>query len=309
MSHAAVSTTTRGSWFRVLTLVVAALTALGLAGVISPQHSEAAPVGASFLITPLAFSFEAVPVGSVSASQSVTITNVSGSSAAVHLSLQSVAMFRAGTSDCGASLAAGASCHLPYQFAPTATGSYTAAVNDTFSGQPFTLNLSGNGINRFRVSPTGFDFGTVAVGSVSPRQVVTIKNVGSTSAPVDVSLQDIDAFSAGPNDCGASLAAGATCHIPYYFAPTLARSIHGIADGTVDGQPFTLNFAGNGGAAPPPGTLFAITPTSFDFGDVPVGSTSPQQVVTITNISGASVVMSGAGGAPASMVASRRVRV
>jgi len=41
---------------------------------------------------------------------------------------------------------------------------------------------------------------------------------------------------------------------------------------------------------------FLITPTSFDFGYVPVGSTTANQTVTIKNVSGVPQVMNGAGG-------------
>jgi len=49
-------------------------------------------------------------------------------------------------------------------------------------------------------------------------------------------------------------------------------------------------------AAAAPLAQFLISPTALDFGDVPLGSTSPQQTVTITNKGSLSVVMSGAGG-------------
>ena len=47
-------------------------------------------------------------------------------------------------------------------------------------------------------------------------------------------------------------------------------------------------------ASSPP--LFLITPKALDFGYVPLGSTAPQQVVTIKNVSGEPQVMSGSGG-------------
>jgi hypothetical protein len=44
------------------------------------------------------------------------------------------------------------------------------------------------------------------------------------------------------------------------------------------------------------GLPFMITPRALAFGYVPVGSTTPEQTITITNTSGVSQVMSGAGG-------------
>jgi hypothetical protein len=42
--------------------------------------------------------------------------------------------------------------------------------------------------------------------------------------------------------------------------------------------------------------LFLITPRALDFGYVPVGSTTVEQTITVTNVSGVSQVMSGTGG-------------
>jgi hypothetical protein len=42
--------------------------------------------------------------------------------------------------------------------------------------------------------------------------------------------------------------------------------------------------------------LFLISPTSFDFGTQPIHSPSPEQAVTVTNISGSSILMEGTGG-------------
>src|SRR5260370_7567694 len=44
------------------------------------------------------------------------------------------------------------------------------------------------------------------------------------------------------------------------------------------------------------GTQSLITPTTLDYGPVHVGTTSPTQAVTVTNIGPSAVVMSGAGG-------------
>ena len=65
-------------------------------------------------------------------------------------------------------------------------------------------------------------------------------------------------------------------------------------DGTttifVDGQSASVSVTGNGIEA------FQISPTSFDFGNVPTGSTSSSQEVTITNVSGTSQTPNFAGG-------------
>ena len=55
--------------------------------------------------------------------------------------------------------------------------------------------------------------------------------------------------------------------------------------------------AGAAGASHTTQTQFLITPTRFDFGDVKVGKTSPDQQVTVTNATSSPIVVSMAGGA------------
>src|SRR3954452_145684 len=60
---------------------------------------------------------------------------------------------------------------------------------------------------------------------------------------------------------------------------------------------------GAGNAVAAPRAILRVTPTALDFGDVPVGATSAAQVVSITNISPAAIVMNDiAGGAPVNPV-------
>jgi hypothetical protein len=87
-----------------------------------------------------------------------------------------------GSSDCAVTLAAGASCHLYYQFSPTVAGSQTVTTTVNLNGQVGRLSFTGNGLNPFLISPTGFDFGDVPVGSTSAKQSVTITNI--SGAPI-----------------------------------------------------------------------------------------------------------------------------
>src|SRR5258708_17400468 len=77
----------------------------------------------------------------------------------------------------------------------------------------------------------------------------------------------------------------------YSFSPTAAGAASTTSSGDWNGQNFSIALTGTG-----VGPQFLITPTSVDFGPVNIGSTSPQQTVTVTNIGASAVVMSGAGG-------------
>jgi hypothetical protein len=88
-------------------------------------------------------------VGTISPSQSVTLTNVSSHS----LPISSIALTGADPGDflehnnCGAGLHAGATCTVTVAFKPNTTGNLTASVTITYSGidSPQTIALSGFG--------------------------------------------------------------------------------------------------------------------------------------------------------------------
>src|SRR5260370_34316248 len=77
----------------------------------------------------------------------------------------------------------------------------------------------------------------------------------------------------------------------YAFSPTAAGRAGAISSGDWNGQNFNITLSGTG-----VNPKFLITPTSVDFGSVQLGTTSPSQTVTVTNIGPSPVLMSGAGG-------------
>jgi hypothetical protein len=198
-----------------------------------------------------------------------------------------------GVQDCqGTTLNPGASCHMFYAFTPSAAGPASGSTSGTWNGQSFSLSFVGNGLAlaTFLISPTSFDFGDVPVGTTSPQQTVTITNVSGAPVVMNGAGGGAGQFG-GVQDCqGTTLNPGASCHMLYAFTPSSLGAASGSTSGTWNGQSFSLSFKGNGI------NQFLITPTGFDFGDVTVGTTSPQQTVTVTNRANQPVVMNGAGG-------------
>src|SRR5689334_125379 len=143
----------------------------------------------------------------------------------------------------------------------------------------------------FLISPTSIDFGNVAVGTTSPQQSVTITNVSTAPVIMSGAGGAAGVFGGSQNCQGTTLNPGQSCQMFFAFTPTALGPATGASNGTWNGQSFTITFTGTGTR------LFLISPTSIDFGNVAVGTTSPQQSVTITNVSASPVVMSGAGGA------------
>jgi len=103
----------------------------------------------SLRVTPLSLTFAPRKVGTTSAKQPVTLTNIGSHS----IPISSVAITGADPGDfsqqnsCGTGLGAGKSCTVNVVFKPTATGARSASVTITYSGvdNPQTVALSGTG--------------------------------------------------------------------------------------------------------------------------------------------------------------------
>jgi hypothetical protein len=143
----------------------------------------------------------------------------------------------------------------------------------------------------FLITPKALAFGYVPIGSTAPQQRITIKNVSGVPQTMSGAGGGAGVFGGAQNCEGETIAPGKSCQMFYAFSPTAMGTAHGSTSGTWNGQAFSLTFTGTGIPE------FLITPTSLDFGQVKVGTTSPSQTVRITNESNRSVVMSGAGGA------------
>src|SRR5258708_6034070 len=182
---------------------------------------------------------------------------------------------------------------MVYSFMATASGPASTTSMGDWNGQNFNIALSGNGRGaQFVITPTSLDFGPVQVGSSAPSQTVTVTNVG----PSPVVMSGPGGGGRSPFYCvqrrqGNPLNPGATCQMVYDFSPTAAGPAGAISSGDWNGQNFNITLSGTG-----VNPKFLITPTSVDFGSVQLGTTSPSQTVTVTNIGPSPVLMSGAGG-------------
>ncbi len=161
-------------------------------------------------VSPTALNFGSVATGSKSSAQTVTVSNPTGSAAAVS-SIAATGDFSQ-TNTCGSSIAAGGSCTVSVTFAPTATGSRTGTLTVNAGGVTSAVSLSGTGTSSgggsatLTASPTSVAFGSEAVGSTTAAQKVTITNTGSAAATV--SSVTAGAPFAQTNTCGTSIAAG-----------------------------------------------------------------------------------------------------
>jgi F5/8 type C domain/Pectate lyase superfamily protein/Abnormal spindle-like microcephaly-assoc'd, ASPM-SPD-2-Hydin len=140
------------------------------------------------------------------------------------------------------------------------------------------------------VAPSALNFGSVAVGSTSSAQTVTVSN--PTSSAASVSSISASGDFAQTNTCGSSIAAGGSCTVSVKFTPTATGSRTGSLTVNAGGTTNTVSLAGTGTSSGGGSATLAASPTSLSFGNEAVGATSAVQTVTVTNTGGAAASVS-----------------
>lgn len=265
-------------------------TTVGDAPQLEPRLSGFASATQSFLITPVGLDFGDVQTGTNSATQVVTVKNVSGAPQFIDFAGGAATGFNATQSCAGVTLPANGTCSVFYSYSPTTVGPASSVGNGSVNGQLFNIALRANGVGaRFRITSTGLDFGDVQVGT-SQQLVVTLTNIGLAPVVGDIAGGGAGAFGGSQNCQGVTIAVGASCQLFYTFIPTDSGVVTGGTNGSLNGQPFAFTMRGHG-VLP----SFRISPTSIDFGQVRVGQ-SVQVPVTLTNTGTRPVVGDIAGG-------------
>jgi hypothetical protein len=137
---------------------------------------------------------------------------------------------------------------------------------------------TGSGSGMLSANLTTVSFGTVGVGKTTT-QSVTVTNTGTSTVTIDQTAVTGSSFTTGAGSPSATIAPGQTKTIQIQFAPLSAGSASGgfsmVSD--AENSPLSVALVGMGGE---PG--LAISPASFNFGSVQVGSTG-SATITLTN--------------------------
>jgi hypothetical protein len=152
----------------------------------------------------------------------------------------------------------------------------------TTISNPVTLTV--NSAAPVTVSPTSLNFGNVTLGSTSTSQTVTVTN----NMSVDLTFSSIiptGPFTTSPgvvSPCtgGVPVAPGASCTFVVFFQPSALGATTGGQIAINDNAPTTPQVVTLSGTGIAPVT---VSPTSLNFGNVALGSTSTSQTVTVTN--------------------------
>ena len=248
---------------------------------------ETTPAAEVYLNQPqIAFSpgtltFGSYSVGSSSPAQTVTITNIGTAPITLTSLVTSGDFGQTNTCPTSSAFAQAANCTVSVTFTPAASGTRTGSltVTDDVPVSPQVLALSGTGVApAVTLSSTSLTFSGQNVGTTSAAQTVTLTNSGSGTLTI-TSIAASAQFGQ-TNTCGSSVAQSANCTISVTFSPTASGTQTGTITITdnASGSPQKISLTGTGN-----GPAASLSPTSVTFSSQPVGSTSPAQVVTLTN--------------------------
>jgi phospholipase C len=216
-------------------------------------------------------------VGQPSPAKVVTLSNFSNT----QLNITSINLSGSAFSDtttCGSSVSLAGYCTVAVTFTPGSPGPATGTLTFTDSDptSPQVVNLSGVGTN-VSLSPNLLSFGTKTVGVATKPKVATLKNSGTTALSISGLAVTGDYTENGT--CKNGLAPGASCTVGATFTPTASGTRYGsitISDGD-PASPQVLNLTGVG-------TDVSLAPAKLVFQNQQVGTTSPPQTVTLTNL-------------------------
>jgi len=218
----------------------------------SPQTVTLTGTGvvAAVTLSPSSLTFATQLISTTSAPQTVTLTNTG---------LGILKITKAGitgpfiiySTNCTATVNPGASCNLNVSFKPTLIGSAsgTLSVTDNAPQSPQQVTLSGTG-TAVQLAPASLNFGNQQVGTSSARKLITLTNKGTVALSISgILITGTNATDfVQVNNCGTSVAAGASCLIGVTFTPTAtgARSASVSVSDNGGGSPQTVPVSGTG---------------------------------------------------------------
>jgi hypothetical protein len=253
-------------------------------------------------VTPMSITSFSATVGTLSHSTTVTVKNNNKLAAdtVTITSFQTTGEFVTTPVSCAPlplTLAAGASCTVAVQFAPTigGTGGGQLQVNDTALTSPQVVNLSGSGTHPLTVAtnpainPPNLIYPAQPAGTVSAPKSITLAN--NQSQPAAFTAQVTGDYIAGNNCPSGFINAHSTCIISVNFAPAVTAP-NGPDNGTLTiaspapgGSTLSVSLTGSVGI--PEALVAEVTPGAGAAGtSVPVVITGN----TYTHFSNSSVI-------------------
>jgi RHS repeat-associated protein len=264
---------------------------------IDAESESAAGANQGVVFTPAEVSFADIEVGSTSAPVTVTAHNYT-SSIVEYSGPSGLGEFKFPKGTCPLpvnknTLGPGKSCTFEVEFAPTKVGSVSGVITLATSSAKYSMQLKGSALAAaLDFSPAEASFGNAGLKTTSEPITVTAYNF--SKSPVEYSsLSGSKEFKIEGGTCplsgnGKPLEPGKSCTFESVFSPTAS----GLASGEItytDGKTkVTYKLTGTGVAQ-----AVVFNPAEAGFGDVPVGSTSKAETVSIHNYTASPVRSSG----------------
>jgi hypothetical protein len=248
---------------------------------------------AGLSVSPATWSFGNTAVGHTT-SESVKLTNTGTSKVVINLATVNGSAFAMSGLSLPKTLPAGESMTFTAQFAPTAAGAAQGSISftDNAPNSPQTLSLSGMGVAgtaALDASPSSVSFGNVIVGSTGSSPV-KLTNSGSST----ITISQINITGAGVSIAGlatpSTLVAGQSTTFTARFSPVSATTLNGSISlvSNASNSPLAIAVTGAGVASQP---QLTVNPTSINFGNAAVGS-STSRTVSLINPGNAPVTIS-----------------
>jgi uncharacterized repeat protein (TIGR03803 family) len=176
--------------------------------------------------------------------------------------------------------------------APASPGTYTYAL--TCGGQESSTVSISVATPVVNFSSVTHNFGSVSVGASGSAYGVQLTNTSGTGFPFSgVTISGSSEFTQA-NNCPATVAAGATCEIVFYFAPTAGGSVSAAWSVNTTSTSFAFT-PSNGGTLTGSGTAstgtVTLTSAGHNFGTIAVSTQSPTYGTELTNSSGSTITL------------------
>ncbi|HET7731439.1 MAG TPA: choice-of-anchor D domain-containing protein [Usitatibacter sp.] len=244
----------------------------------------------SSILLPASVDLGTALVGGAELTTPVTIQN-NGTLALAISSILASSPFQA-THACPSRLAGGASCVITVSHRPTTVGTFTGTLtvltDSPASPHTATLSATVQPTQGILAMPTGMDFGSAALASPVMHRQLEIRNTGNAGVLLG-SIVATPPFLLA-HDCPARLAPSAACTATVGFDPVIY--------GNTTGQ-LTVQSDAAGGTriaallATVDSVTYGIAPRSFDYGFVPVGSSSAPRTFILSNDGPRAIPLSG----------------
>jgi len=196
---------------------------LTVADGVGAQTAQITGIGlapATDILAPLSLTFAPQQIGTVSASQQVTLTN-NGDESLQAISITVTGPFTAANT-CGADLQGRATCAITVAYVPSQIGAESGVLSvsdNKHSNQTVTLVGTGLAPAGASMTPASIDFGAYSLGRTSNAQTITLTNSGG-SALAGLAYSISGDFIIAANSCTASLGVDTSCQIGVVFSPT-----------------------------------------------------------------------------------------